>query len=276
MSLRRPIELAHLGVVALLALQMFAAAVFADEPAPAARSDSVAAPRPLRIGTSADYAPFTFLEGGVLAGIEIEMGRELAAETGRELEWVQLPFEQLLAALRAGTIDVVMSGMSVTPRRSEGARFTQPYLRVGQMALIRAAERSERSRPDDIGAPTSRVGFRPGTTGEQFVRSRLANAQAIPFDSIDAGVMALRDRRIDYFVHDAPTIWRIVGGFESDETELIGLYRPLTEEYLAWAVRLDDEALAQELNAHLAEWKRNGRLEILLDTWIRTRRIVLD
>jgi ABC-type amino acid transport substrate-binding protein len=89
-------------------------------------------------------------------------------------------------------------------------------------------------------------------------------------------VQALRDKRIDYFVHDAPTIWRIVGGLLSTETELTGLYRPLTEEYLAWAVRKDDAALADQLNTALAQWRAEGRLDVVLDSWIRVRRIEVD
>jgi ABC-type amino acid transport substrate-binding protein len=89
-------------------------------------------------------------------------------------------------------------------------------------------------------------------------------------------VQALREKRIDYLVHDAPTIWRIVGGFLSTETELTGLYRPLTEEYLAWAVRKDDAALADQLNAALAKWRADGQLDLVLDSWIRVRRIEVD
>jgi ABC-type amino acid transport substrate-binding protein len=101
-------------------------------------------------------------------------------------------------------------------------------------------------------------------------------AQLVPVTSIDEGVAALRERRIDYFVHDAPTIWRIVGGFLSTETELTGLYRPLTEEYLAWAVRKDADGLARQLEQSLAEWRADGRLDLVLDSRIRVRRIQVD
>jgi len=39
--------------------------------------------------------------------------------------------------LKGDRIDVIMSGMSVTPVRQHQVRFVQPYLRVGQMAIIR-------------------------------------------------------------------------------------------------------------------------------------------
>ena len=234
-------------------------------------------PPALRVGTSADYAPLTFDEDGQLKGIEADFAKELEQELGRRLEIERMPFIDLIPALIAGRIDVIMSGMSATPRRSELVRFAEPYLQVGQMALIRSADLAERSQQRGlVDTPETRFGYRPGTTGEEFLRSAPRQGQLVPIGSIEEGVQALREKRIDYLVHDAPTIWRVVGGFLSTETELIGLYRPLTDEHLAWAVRKDDAALAAELNSALARWRADGRLDIVLDSWIRVRRIEVD
>src|SRR5262245_11470139 len=85
-------------------------------------------PTSLRVGTSGDYAPLTFVEGGQLKGVEIDFANELAKETGRKLELVQMPFVELIPALEGGKIDVIMSGMSVTSERKEKVEFTDPYL----------------------------------------------------------------------------------------------------------------------------------------------------
>ncbi len=76
---------------------------------------------------------------------------------------------------------------------------------------------------------------------------------------------------IDYFINDAPAVWRVAGGFLSPERELRGLYTPLTQEHLAWAVRQDDEALRERLNATLRAWEEDGTLDDVLDDWIRVR-----
>lgn len=254
------------GIGTLLgALLLVAGGAFATSPPPV-----------LRVGTSGDYAPLTFEEKGEVKGIEPDFAKELEKDLGRPVKLERMPFVDLIPALLAGRIDVIMSGMSVTPRRRELVRFADPYLEVGQMALIRTAELSERSGRGLPDTPQTRVGFRPGTTGEQYLRSTLKQAKLVPTDSVEDGVQALRDKRIDYFVHDAPTIWRVVGGFLSSETELTGLYRPLTDESLAWAVRKDDGALADQLDAALGKMRTDGRLEVVLTTWIRVRRIEKD
>ena len=230
----------------------------------------------LRVGTSADYAPLTFEEDGQLKGIEVDFAAQLEQDLGRKVELERMPFVDLIPALIAGHVDLIMSGMSDTSRRRQLVQFTDPYLTVGQMALIRSAELSERQQRGLIDTPETRVGFRPGTTGEEYLRSTIQQAQLVAVDSIEDGVQALRDKRIDYLVHDAPTIWRVVGGFLSTETELTGLYRPLTDEHLAWAVRKGDDALAKTLDDALARWRKDGHLDVVLDSWIRVRRIEVD
>lgn len=228
---------------------------------------------PLRVGTAADYAPLAFEQGGELRGVEIEFAARAARELRRPLALERIRFDELIPALRAGRIDVIMSGMSATAERGALVRFVQPYLQVGQMALIRADEWDQRRGLAAMDAPASRVGYRTGTTSESFVRERLPRARAIGFESVEAGVASLRAGEIDYFVHDAPTIWRIVGGFASDERQLTGLYEPLTDEKLAWAVRADDAELAGRLDALLATWQRNGVVEEILDRWIPVRKV---
>ena len=230
----------------------------------------------LRVGLAPIYAPFAFAEDGELQGVEVDFAKRLTAELQRDLELVELEFSKLIPALLAGEIDVIMSGMSITPERSEKVRFSEPYQQVGQMALIRSAEFGELRGPQAMERPDARVGYMRGTTAERFVASRLTAAQAVPFDTIDSGIEGLRAGRVDFFVNDAPTIWRIVGGFESHERELTGLYRPLTDEHLAWAVRPDDAQLLAALNASLTRWREEGILDELLSRWIRVRRITVQ
>ena len=48
----------------------------------------------------------------------------------------------------------------------------------------------------------------------------------------------------------------------------MGLYRPLTEEQLAWAVRRGDNTLAAALNRVLQELRADGRLSDIQGKWI--------
>ncbi|UCE88130.1 MAG: transporter substrate-binding domain-containing protein, partial [Pseudomonadota bacterium] len=161
----------------------------------------------------------------------------------------------------------IMSGMSITHSRRMRVAFCDPYMQVGQMALIRKRDVARFAAPERLYYGGARVGFQSNTTGEKFVRENLSVATPQGFSSIDVGVDALRDGQIDYFIHDAPTVWRL--STDPANTWLLGLYRPLTEEYLAWAVRKNDHALRERLNQSLARWKQDGRLGAVFGQWIK-------
>lgn len=221
---------------------------------------------PLRVGMTPNYPPIVFKEQGHITGLEADFAQGIGEELGRPINMVDLPWERLIPALQADQIDVIMSGMSVTEARKRQVSFVQPYIRVGQMALIRKSDRTNLGAPSLLYRTHKRVGYEAGTTGETFVREHLPNAQAVPVSSVGEGLQALRRGTIDVFIHDATTVWRV----DSDpaNTTLIGLFTPLTEEYLAWAVRQTDTDLLRDLDTILARWKRNGHLQALFRKWL--------
>lgn len=221
---------------------------------------------PLRVGMTTNYPPMVFKDHGHITGLEADFAHGLGEELGRPITLVELAWERLIPALQAGQIDVIMSGMSITEARQRQVRFVQPYIRVGQMAIIRKSDQLILGAPSLLYRTHKRVGYEAGTTGETFVREKLPDAQAVPLPSPAVGLQMLRAGTIDVLIHDATTVWRV----DSDEanTTLIGLFTPLTEEYLAWAVRQTDTDLYRDLNTILAGWRRTGHLQSLFRKWL--------
>lgn len=232
--------------------------------------------KPLRVGMATVYKPFAFKDQGKLQGIEVDFAEQLGKDLGVEVTLVELPWEDLIPALRKGQIDVVMSGMSITPERSKLVSFTQPYLQVGQMALIRHDAPPRFRDEATMNLPTTTIGVHGGTTGEAYVRRKLPRARLKTYPSVDAGIAALRAKEIDFFVHDAPTIWRVRGREKDQYPDLMGRYRLLTTEDLAWAVRKDDASLRKQLNTVLGNWQDNDWLDGVLDRWIPVRKVAID
>jgi len=179
---------------------------------------------------------------------------------------VDMPFAKLIPALQAGEIDVIMSGMSVTPERSAQVIFTDSYMEIGQMAIITTENAAKFSQSWSIFRPGVRVGVEPGTTGAEFAAIELKEAKVKFFNDSAAAFAGLRNNEIDLYVHDAPTSWQLATTGEN--RDLISLYTPLTNEQLAWAVRKDDQRLADSLNDALRTMKGNGSLRYILNRWI--------
>jgi polar amino acid transport system substrate-binding protein len=239
----------------------------AELPAP---ERTVAAPpvRALRAGIAPLFPPLAFRQDGRIVGIEADFARRLEGALGTTVTLVDTPWDELIPALRDGRIDVIMSGMSITAARAQLVTFVHPYLRIGQMALLRRRDAARFRSHAALGRRGTRVGFVRDTTGAQYCREHLSRATLRGFDSVDDGVAALRVGSIDAFIQDGPTVWRLTARRGGAGGDLTGWYEPLTDEYLAWAVRQDDGTLRQQLNRILKEWNDTGVLVDVLDDWI--------
>jgi ABC-type amino acid transport substrate-binding protein len=176
-------------------------------------------PSALRVGIAPNYPPLAFTQQGHLTGLEADFARGLEAELGRPVALVELAWDALIPALESGTIDVIMSGMSITAERAQRVWFVSHYLQVGQMAIFRKADGLLLSSPTLLTMTDRRVGFVDGTTGAAYVYGHLPKAQYVPLGSTDAGLQALRAGEIDVFVHDAVTAWHLA----SDEANAMSL-----------------------------------------------------
>ena len=232
---------------------------------------------PLRVGIAPNYPPLAFKQDGKLKGIEVEFAERLGKALGRPVVMVETPWDDLpKALLEDKTIDVVMSGTSITEKREERVDFTDPYMTIGQMVLIRNSDYPRLRNVKQLDHANVRVGFISNTTSEHYAREHLTHAKLEGFPDTDAGVAALRADKIDAFIADAPAVWRVSGGLLSKETQLRGLYHPLTKESLAWAVRKGDDQLRTQLNEVLVKWKRDGTIDDVVDDWITVKKQTIE
>jgi len=132
----------------------------------------------LRIGTTGDYAPFSErgIEEGEFVGIDIDLGRDLAAALGVEAEFVPTSWPTLVEDLAAGRYDIAMSGVSRTLARQQVGFLTEPYYADGKTPIARCADRSRFDSLAAIDRPGVRVVVNPGGTNERFVDERLRQA----------------------------------------------------------------------------------------------------
>lgn len=221
---------------------------------------------PLRVAVSPDYEPLAFKRDGALVGIEADNAREVGAILGREIVHVEMPFAEFIPALNAGRVDVVMSGFSISPERLEQVAFARPFMQVGQMAIILASNAGRFGRPRSLYRPGVRIGVEPGTTGEKYARGEFPEADIQNFADPAAAFAALRTGAADVYIHDAPTSWRLA--ISKEDQDMLSLYRPLTAESLAWAVRKDNTVLLGQLSAALGILQDNGRLQAIQNYWI--------
>ena len=90
----------------------------------------------LRIGTEGTYAPFTFHDDtGELVGFDVEIGRAIADHIGVNAEFVEGPWDGLIAGIDANRYDVVINQVGINEERQAKYDFSEPYI-ASKAALI--------------------------------------------------------------------------------------------------------------------------------------------
>ncbi len=221
---------------------------------------------PILVGVTPNYPPVIFKTNEQITGLEAELARRLAAELNRPIEFVEISWEKQISALLEGKIDIIMSGMTITQERRVRITFSEPYLTSGLMMAFTAENASQYISLENIMASVPAVGFVAGTTGEVYARDKFREGnRMVPVKSAGEGALALKNRRIDVFVYDAPSIVWIVS---ENEAQLKFLPELLNIEYLGWGLRQDDKELLVMVNALLNRWKNDGTLKKTILKWM--------
>jgi cyclohexadienyl dehydratase len=219
----------------------------------------------LQVGMTFDYRPFSYLEDGVVDGIDVELARALAAAMDVRLDWIETSWPTLSADVEARRFDIAMSGISVTPARAATGTFTAPYFRTGKSLLVRCIVADRFTSLADVDRAGVRVIVNPGGTNEAFVNERLRRAEVVRHpDNVDI-FAALERGAADAMITDA---------VEADvETRRHpGLCHRMQPPYLssiekAWLLPRDD-AWRAYVDAWLAKIAADGTLAAAIESGI--------
>jgi polar amino acid transport system substrate-binding protein len=220
----------------------------------------------LRVGMTPNSPPLVFRRNGELAGLETDFARALGEALRRPVRVASLKWEELIPSLERGDVDVIMAGMTITSERAVRVRFTEPYMEVGQLALFRAKD--ARKFPNRVVVQTTaeRVGVEQGTTSDIYAQRMMMNATRVAFASSKVAVDALVAGEVGVVLCDAPmALWL---ASENESRGVVAMTQLMTREQLAWAVRRDDAALAESVNAALRGWKQEGKLRAMIHRWV--------
>jgi polar amino acid transport system substrate-binding protein len=213
----------------------------------------------LVVGTAASMPPFnmTTKEGDII-GLEIEMAKYLAAAMDVRLDVQPMNFDQLIPALEAGKVDLVMSGMTITPERNTRVAFVGPYFISGKSFLTKKQTIAE-SEPGDINSPSTTLTALKGSTSEMFVKGAISKAKFIPATDYDEAVAMVIDDQADALVADYPIC--VISLLRYPDAGLASVITPFTWEPIGIALPNNDPQFVNLVDNYLKTLKGNGLLD---------------
>ena len=221
----------------------------------------------IRIGMTGKQPPFSMKsKSGELIGYEVDLAKALAVNLGVELKLVEMPFADLMGALKAGKIDGIMSGMTITPERNLNALFAGPYTLSGKSILTKSSKVSEFTSADNAASGKKfKIVSLKGSTSEKFVKNFMSKHEMILVNTYDEGVQMILNDKADAMVADKPIC--VITVLKYQGKDLVTTEQPLTVEPIGMALPAGDPQFLNLVENYLESMELSGTLQLLEKKW---------
>lgn len=214
------------------------------------------------VGMSADYAPYEFHyidENGkdVIGGFDVDIANEIANSLGVELVIQEMDFDALVAALPAGKIDLVISGMNPTEKRAKVVDFSEIYYNSQHGILVRSEDMDKYKTFADLEGV--KVGTQLGSTQEQISRNEIPNADLQLLNNVNNLILELKAGKVDAIVMEKPVAEMAV---KSNPELAVG--NPIYEEESggnAVGIAKGNEELLAKINEVIKKLNESGKMD---------------
>lgn len=231
--------------------------------------EDVQAKGTLVVGAEVSFPPYEFYypnpETGEdeLAGFEMALAKGLSEELGVEMVLADQAFSGLITALRAGELDVIISGLSIKPDRLEVVDFTDPYYGGTQIVLVRKEGLETYKTPEDFAGLN--IGAQTGSLQQGIADEQFATAQTMLLDKVPLLVMELRLGTIEGIIL-TDNVAKIYTTLYPDDLAISEVPVFYESPGVGIAVAKGDNASFLELaNAYIASVKEDGTFDAWLD-----------
>ncbi len=212
-------------------------------------------------GIDANYPPFSFIDSkGDPDGLDIMAINWIAKEMGFKVKHQPTQWESIVPSLKAGKIDFIASGMSVSEERKKQVNFSISYYKT---VMVLVAKRQSVILPDKTMEEGVKWGVQRGTSEANWIQDKLIEGKEKKFKLMqyDSAPLAMEDvlnGRIDVAAVSQTSAEEFIE--KGMDLKILGVYGQPDDE-TAYAVRKEDTEFLNKLNEGLkrlmasATWK---------------------
>lgn len=228
--------------------------------------DRILAKKELVVGTAADMPPLNMtLKDGKIVGMEVDIATMMANSIEVKLTLKPMPFNALLPALEAGQVDLILSGMTMTPLRNTQVAFAGPYFGSGKSVLIKQEKMSLLQNTEMMNNPDVTVAALKGSTSQRFVERFAPKAKLVATDDYDQAIAMVLEDKVLAMIADFPIC--NVSVFRYRDKGLTTLKTPLNYEPLGIAVSPVDPLFLNWMQNFVTYLINSGELSLLQRKW---------
>ena len=225
----------------------------------------------LVIGMELAYPPFEMTNAqSEPDGVSVRVAEALGKYLNRPIKIKDVGWDGIILELQTGKIDLILSSMTKTAEREKSIAFSDPYVTNSLCTLV--GKDSTITGPDDLKKPGVRIAVKGETTGESYVEEFFKEAVTVRLDQASDCVLQVMQGKVDAFIYDQISIYN---AWKTHPEATKPIYTPLRSESWAIGLRQDDNALREQVNAFLAEFKANKGFDALTERYMAAEKKAL-
>jgi polar amino acid transport system substrate-binding protein len=219
----------------------------------------------LVVATSADYPPFESIDekdGKTVIGFDADIADAIAKKLGVKVEYKNMDFKGLLAALVEGKANIIIAGYSSDEERRKSVDFSDVYFVDKQLLIIKGDNTSIKTAADMKG---KKIGAQLGTTCEKAAQS-IQGINYKAMDKVDQLMLEVKNGRLDGVVVNLTVAMEYIkslGGLTAVDIPELNT----NPTGYSVAVQKGDTELVNIINGVIKEMKSNGEYDKLLTKW---------
>ena len=176
---------------------------------------------------------------------------------------IPMPREAMFAALRDGTVDMVVAQTTITPERLRLVDFTNPTRSGVNEVVVTGPGGPALKSLDDLAG--QRIGVQSGTTGELYVTDNApSSADVMPLEDAAAMEEALTTRAVGAAVYDNTVVGDVVANNPALE---VSAEFDTGEQYGMAVKKNGNVDLLRSINKVLATLEENGGYDKIYASW---------
>lgn len=218
------------------------------------------------IGIDGEYPPYSYVDkDGNAQGFDVECAKWIAEDQGFEVKFQPTAWDGIIPALLAKKIDMVYSGMTITPERSAKVTFSDVYWVINQGVAVK---NGSTITIDDVKTGKAKIGTQRGCTAAEWIQKELIDKgildanKLVLYDNFPLALTDLENGRIDAAMYDAPVVKKSI---EGKKVDLIGTID--TDEDYGIAFRNEDTELLEKMNTGLRNLKNSTKWAELVEKY---------
>ncbi|MDE6762039.1 MAG: transporter substrate-binding domain-containing protein [Lachnospiraceae bacterium] len=213
------------------------------------------------VGIEGAYPPFNYHDDdGKLVGFDVEVAQKVAQKLGVEAEFVEAPWDSLLAGVDSGRFDTVINCVGVSDERKEKYDFST-YLYASTQILVRSDDDRIKT-VEDLNGKT----LAGNATNVYAAWFEEVGATLVPIDTAAEAINLLLSERADFLSFNSITFQSYMN--EHPETKIKAVFEvPASHEQIAIPVRKGEQRLLKEIDKALQELREDGTLAALSEQY---------